>query len=56
MIDQLPKVLKPFIIYQFNFPGYNRSYTGKMGCNLHTKTNGLACKDTESAIYNHTNS
>ena len=55
MKDQLPKLMKPFVLYQLNFPGCNGSYIEKTECNLHTRTGGLAGKDTESAIYNHTN-
>ena len=53
MKDQIPKLMKSYVVYQFNCPGCNGSYTGKTERNLCTRTEEHTCSDKESAIYNH---
>ena len=53
MKDQIPKLMKSYVVYQFNWPGCNDSYIGKTEHNLCTRTEEHACSDKESAIYNH---
>ena len=53
MKDQIPKLMKSYVVYQFNCPGCNASYIDKTERNLCTRTEEHTCSDKESAIYNH---
>ena len=53
MKDQIPKLMKSYVVYQFNCPGCNDSYIGKTEHNLCTRTEEHACNDEGSMIYNH---
>ena len=53
MKDQILKLMKSYVIYQFNCPVCNGSYIGKTERNLCTRTEKHTCSDKESAIYNH---
>ena len=53
MKDQVPKLMKYYVVYQFNCPGCNDSYIGKTECNLCTRTEEHARSDEGSAIYDH---
>ena len=55
MKDQIPKLMKSYVVYQFNCPSCNDSYIGKTERNLCTRTEEHACSDKESAIYDHIN-
>ena len=55
MKDQIPKLMKSYVVYQFDCPGCNDSYIGKTERNLCTRTEEHACSDKESAIYDHIN-
>ena len=55
MKDQVPKLMKSFVVYQFNCSGCNDSYTGKTECNLCKRTEKHVCGDEGSAIYDHIN-
>ena len=51
MKDQIPKLTKSHVVYQFDRPGCNDSYISKTERNLCTRTEEHACSDEESAIY-----
>ena len=53
MKDQIPKLMKSYVVYQLNCPGCNNSYIRKTERNLCTRTEEHACSDEESAIYDH---
>ena len=53
MKHQIPKLIKYYVVYQFNCPGCNDSYIGKTEHNLFARTEEHACSDKESAIYDH---
>ena len=53
MKDQVPKLMKFYVVYQFNCPGCNDSYIGKTERNLCTRTEEHACSNKGSAIYDH---
>ena len=55
MKDQIPKMMKSYVVYQFNCPSCNDSYIGKTERNLCIRTEEHACSDKESAIYDHIN-
>ena len=55
MKDQVPKLMKSFVVYQFNCSGCNDSYTGKTESNLCKRTEKHVCGDEGSAIYDHIN-
>ena len=50
---QIPKLMKSYVIYQFDCPGCNDSYIRKTERNLCTRTEEHACSDEGSAIYDH---
>ena len=52
MKDQIPKLMKSYVVYQFNFPGCNDSYIGKTERNLCTRTEEHPYSD-EASIYDH---
>ena len=45
MKDHTAKLMKSYVVYQFNCPGCNDSYIGKTECNLCTRTEKHACSD-----------
>ena len=51
MKDQIPRLIKPCVVHQFNYPGCNDSCNGKTERNLCTRTVEHAFIDKESAIY-----
>ena len=53
MKDQISKLMKSYVVYQFNCPGCNKRYIGKTERNLCTRTEEHASTDKDSAIYNH---
>ena len=53
MKDETPKLMKSYIVYQFNCPGCNDRYIGKTECNLCTRTEEHACSDEGKVIYDH---
>lgn len=53
--DQIRKLMKFYVAYQFNYPVCNDSYIGKIKRNLSTRTEKHACSNRKSAIYNHIN-
>ena len=53
MKDQIPKLMKSYVVYQFNCPGCNDCYIGKTEPNLCTRTDEHACSAKGSAIYDH---
>ena len=53
MKDQIPKLIKSYVAYQFYCPGCNNSYIGKTEQNLCTRTEEHDCSDEGSAIYDH---
>ena len=53
MKDQIPKLMKFYVVYQFNCLARNYSYIGKIEPNLSTRTEEHACSDEGSAIYDH---
>ena len=55
MKDQIPKLMKSYVVYQFNCPSCNDSYIGKTERNLCIRTEEHACSDKESAIYDRIN-
>ena len=55
MKDQIPKLMKSYVVYQFDCPGCHDSYIGKTEPNLCTRTEEHASSDKEHAIYNHIN-
>ena len=52
---QIPKLMKSYVVYQFNCTGFNNSFIGKTERNLCTRTEEHAFSDNESAIYEHIN-
>ena len=50
MKDQIPKLMKSYVVYSFDCPGFNDNYIGKTERNLCTRTEGHAFSDKESAI------
>ena len=55
LINEIPNLMKLYVVYQFKSPGCNDYYIGKTESNLYTRTDEHASSDTESAIYNHIN-
>ena len=53
MKDQIPKLMKSYVVYQFNCPGCNDRYIGKTECNLCTRTEEHACSDEGKTIYDY---
>ena len=53
MKDQIPKLMKSYVAYQFYCPGCNNSYIGKTEQNLCTRIEEHDCSDEGSAIYDH---
>ena len=53
MKDQIPKLMKSYVAYQFYCPGCNNSYIGKTEQNLCTRTEEHDCSDEGSVIYDH---
>ena len=53
MKDQIPKLMKFYVAYQFNCPTCNDNYIGKTEPNLCTRTEEHAYNDEGSAIYDH---
>ena len=51
--DQIPKLMKSYLVYQFNCKGCNNSYIGKTEGNFCTRTEEYALYDEGSVIYNH---
>ena len=47
MKDQIPKLMKSYVVYQLNCPGCNNSYIRKTERNLCTRTKEHACSDEE---------
>ena len=53
MKDQIPKLIKSYVVYQFHCSGCNDGYIGKTERNLCTRKEEHACSDEGSAIYDH---
>ena len=53
MKDQISKLMKSYVVYQFNCSGCNKRYIGKTERNLCTRTEEHTSTDKDSAIYNH---
>ena len=53
MKNKISKLMKSYVVYQFNCPGCNKHYIGKTERNLCTRTEEHASTDKDSAIYNH---
>ena len=55
MKDQRPNLMKSYVVCQFNCPGCNDSYIGKIECSLCTRIEEHGCSYKESVIYDHVN-
>ena len=53
MKDQIPKLIKSYVLYKSHCPGCKDGYIGKTERNLCTRTEEHACSNEESAIYDH---
>ena len=53
--DQIAKLIKSYVVYQFNCLGCCDSYIGKTEGKLCTKTAEHAFIDRDSAVYSHIN-
>ena len=53
MKDQIPKLLKFYVVYLFDCPACNDNCIGKTEPNLCTRTEEHACSHEGSAIYDH---
>ena len=53
MKNQVPKLTKYYVVYQFNCPGCNESDIGKTERNICTRTEEHDDSDQGSAIYDH---
>ena len=51
MKDQIPKLMKSYVVYQFNCPSCNDSYIGKTEYNLYTRTEEHACNDIKKVPF-----